>query len=264
LSVLVETTQHLHRAFFPARGESDRDPLLLLNSLATTTEIWTPLLPRLTAVTDVICVDYPGHGRSPARDLPADLDALAAQIIDVVDGFGVERLHVAGVSIGGMTALRLAERYPQRIVSTTVIGSSPVMDRRLWLERKSVVRQWGTKGLVPDVLPRWFTPEYATAWPAIVSSYVAMLEGTVDAAYSAFCDVLAESDLRPGLAGVKQRTVVISGGRDLAATVDQGRMISSSVPGARQEVIDDAAHMLQAMAADRVADAIIENVIGSR
>lgn len=260
MSNLAERAQHLHRAFFPARIDTDRDPLLLLNSLATTTEIWTPILPRLTEVTDVLCLDYPGHGKSPARELPADLDELAAQILEVVDAFGVERVHVAGVSIGGMTAIRLAETVPDRIASITVIGSTPVMDRDMWLARKEAVTRRGTKGLIPDVMPRWFTPEYAQAWPAVVATYTGMLESTVDAAYAAFCDVLAGADLRPGLADVRRPALVVSGGRDLAATVEQGGIIATGIPGGRQVVIDDAAHMLQAMAADRVADAIIASI----
>lgn len=264
MSNLAEQAQHLHRAFFPARNDTDRNPLLLLNSLATTTEIWTPILPQLTAATDVLCVDYPGHGRSPARALPSDLDALASQILEVVDAFGVDRVHVAGVSIGGMAAIRLAETVPDRIASITVIGSAPVMDRDMWLARKEVVQQWGTKGLIPDVLPRWFTPEYTASSPATVTTYTGMLEGTVDAAYAAFCDLLAATDLRPGLAGIQRPAVVVSGGQDLAATVDDGQIIAAGIPGARHEVVENAAHMLQAMAADRVADVIIGSILGTR
>ncbi|WP_278235821.1 alpha/beta fold hydrolase [Isoptericola sp. AK164] len=257
---MAELTRNLHRAFYPSRLPGDREPLLLLNSLATTTEIWAPMMSRLTASTSVLCVDYPGHGLSPAREMPADLDDLAASMLEVLDEFGIERVHVAGVSIGGMAALRLAELAPDRIASITVIGSTPVMDRRMWQARKELVQQWGTRGIVPDVLERWFTSTYATAYPDVVAQYTTMLEGTADSAYAAFCDVLGPADLRSVLSAISCPTLVVSGSHDAAATVEDGRTIVDAVPHARHVVVDGAAHMLQAMATDAVADLILEQV----
>lgn len=250
----------LYHSWFPSRAGAGAESLVLLNSLATTTEIWTPLLPELTTETGVLCLDYAGHGQSPARRCPADLDELAAQIIEVMDSRGVAHAHVAGVSIGGMAALRLAATAPDRIRSIAVIGSSPVMERELWRCRKEIVHEWGTRGLVTDVLPRWFTDEYARDRPDVVASYTRMLTETVDAGYAAFCDVLNGVDMRDSLAGITCPTVVISGTEDAAATVAQGREIVDRIPGARQEVIPGAAHMLQAMAPQRVAALIRENL----
>ncbi|GAA2459900.1 alpha/beta fold hydrolase [Actinomadura vinacea] len=249
----------LYHSWTPARAGAGAGSLVLLNSLATTTEIWAPLLPDLTAETDVLCLDYAGDGKSPARRCPADLDELAAQIIEVMDARGVRRAHVAGVSIGGMSALRLAAIVPDRIRSIAVIGSTPVTERDLWRGRKEVVREWGTRGLVPDVLRRWFTEDYAQAHPEVVENYTRMLTDTTDTAYAAFCDVLAGVDMRDQLAKITCPTVVISGSDDAAATVAQGREIVHRIDGARQEVIPGAAHMLQAMAPQRVAALVREN-----
>ncbi|ADJ48977.1 3-oxoadipate enol-lactonase [Amycolatopsis mediterranei S699] len=252
--------RELHHSWFPARAAGNAEPLVLLNSLATTTEIWAPLLPDLTAETDVLCLDYAGHGRSPARRCPADLDELARQITEVMDARGVTHAHIAGVSIGGMSALRLAATAGNRIRSVAVIGSTPVTDRDLWHSRKEVVRQWGTRGLLTDVLRRWFTDDYARAQPEVVDAYARMLTDTVDSAYSAFCDVLAGVDMRDELAKITCPTVVISGAADAAATVAQGREIADRIDDARQEVLPGAAHMLQAMAPHRVAALVRENI----
>ncbi|SCL29244.1 3-oxoadipate enol-lactonase [Micromonospora pallida] len=258
---MAEAARELHRAYYPSRLPQSRDPLLLLNSLATTTEIWRPLLAELTAVTSVLCLDYPGHGRSPARGLPADLDELSRQILQVMDTLGVHRVHVAGVSIGGMSALRLADMVPDRISSITVIGSTPVMDAALWRSRKDIVQHWGTRDLVPDVIRRWFTPEFCRAHPDIVAEYSGMLESTADSAYAAFSDVLAASDLRERLSGISCPTLIVSGTHDPAATVADGESMAARIPGARFAAIDGAAHMLQAMAPARVAELIVESVL---
>jgi pimeloyl-ACP methyl ester carboxylesterase len=47
----------------------------------------------------------------------------AADAIAVLDGLGVDRAHVVGLSMGGFTALHLALRHPARIASAVVAGA---------------------------------------------------------------------------------------------------------------------------------------------
>ncbi|HEX3689445.1 MAG TPA: alpha/beta fold hydrolase [Solirubrobacteraceae bacterium] len=96
----------------PATLAHDRaghgSPLVLLHPLGADRRVWDALRPFLTTRRELITIDLPGFGESPALDgqvpTPRALaGAVAAQLAEI----GVERPHVAGNSLGGWVALEL-------------------------------------------------------------------------------------------------------------------------------------------------------------
>lgn len=85
-------------------------PLVLLHGVAHRRQAWEAVLGRLTPHRDVIAVDLPGHGESPA--LPAGAAPVLAVMLDAVtallDDLGLDRPHIAGNSLGGRLALEAA------------------------------------------------------------------------------------------------------------------------------------------------------------
>jgi pimeloyl-ACP methyl ester carboxylesterase len=97
-------------------------PLVLLHALGLSSHTWAPVLPALAARFEVITVDLPGFGLSPAlpagtRPTPA---ALAAAVADALDAADVRVPHVVGNSIGGWVALELARLRP--LASLTLLS----------------------------------------------------------------------------------------------------------------------------------------------
>lgn len=97
-------------------------PLLLVHGLGSARSVWRPVLPALQASYDVLTVDLPGHGDSPAlaHDADASPQALATAVLGLVDALGLGRLHVAGNSLGGWVALELAASG--RVASVTALA----------------------------------------------------------------------------------------------------------------------------------------------
>lgn len=87
-------------------------PLVLLHGIGHRWQAWRPVLDLLAERHDVIALDLPGFGLSPA--LPAgrryDLDSSMTTLAELFDGFGVGRPHLAGNSLGGLLALEAASR----------------------------------------------------------------------------------------------------------------------------------------------------------
>lgn len=124
-------------------------PLLLIHGLGGERHIWEPTLEHLTAVRDTIRVDLPGFGQSPvlAREQPPTPWALAAAIGRQLDELGLDRVHVAGNSLGGWVALELAKAG--RALSVTGIAPAG-----LWggpLARKPYVMRSVARGLMPSL-----------------------------------------------------------------------------------------------------------------
>jgi 3-oxoadipate enol-lactonase len=256
----VLTAGRLHYSYFPGAEDGLTEPLVLLNSLGTSAEIWAPLLSALAAATSVVCIDYPGHGWSSAKGAPCELDALALQISGVLDTLQIECAHLAGVSIGGMVALRLAALKPTRIRSIAVMGSAPTMDRALWNRRGEIVERSGTAAIVGELIPRWFTAVFRDENPAIIERYIRLLSETDNSAYARLCTALAGIDIRPGLNEVRCPTLVVVGSEDPGATINDAAEIANSIPQAVIETVEGAAHQLQAMAPGRIAELILEHL----
>jgi pimeloyl-ACP methyl ester carboxylesterase len=112
---------------FERRGEGP--PLLLMHGLGSSLRIWDPVRPLLESRMDVIALDLPGHGGSPAP-LPqaSSSGALALTIAGFLDQLGIQTVHVAGNSLGGWLALELAKTGRAR--SVTALSPAGLWRRR--------------------------------------------------------------------------------------------------------------------------------------
>ncbi len=90
--------------------EGDGPPLLLIHGLGGDRGVWAPVLGPLAAAHDVIAVDVPGFGRSPALpdEPPPSPVVLAEALAGLLDDLGLDRVHIAGNSLGGWVGLELA------------------------------------------------------------------------------------------------------------------------------------------------------------
>lgn len=94
------------------------EPLVLIHGIGSQWQMWEPVLDRLAKERDVIAVDLPGFGRSsPLAGRSPTVAALTSALGRFVDGLGLERAHLAGNSLGGWVALRLAADGRARTVT---------------------------------------------------------------------------------------------------------------------------------------------------
>jgi 3-oxoadipate enol-lactonase len=89
-----------------------RPPLFLLHEGVGDARMWDPVWEPLTASFRTIRYDVRGFGRSPE---PTENFTLLGDALSVLDQLGVESAHVAGCSMGGMTAIELALAQPDRV-----------------------------------------------------------------------------------------------------------------------------------------------------
>lgn len=105
-------------------------PLLLINGIGASAEMWTPLVGHLTGH-EVVTVDLPGAGSSPPSRRPLRIRGLARLLAGALDQLGYTRIDVLGYSFGGIVAQELTWRFPQRVgrlvlcASTSGVGSAP-------------------------------------------------------------------------------------------------------------------------------------------
>jgi pimeloyl-ACP methyl ester carboxylesterase len=97
------------------------EPVVLLHGIGGELCVWEPVLEPLAAAREVIAVDLPGFGRSPALAGEPTPAALARAVAEFTGSLGFERFHVVGNSLGGWVALELARLGHAR----SVVGLCP-------------------------------------------------------------------------------------------------------------------------------------------
>ncbi|MGR3874132.1 alpha/beta fold hydrolase [Streptomyces graminifolii] len=111
------------------RGE----PLLLLHGIGHHRQAWDPVVDVLATERDVIAVDLPGFGASPAlpEGLSYDLPTTAAVFGAFCEALELDRPHVAGNSLGGLMALELArEKLVRSVTALSPAGFWSQAERR--------------------------------------------------------------------------------------------------------------------------------------
>jgi pimeloyl-ACP methyl ester carboxylesterase len=99
-------------------------PLLFIHEFAGDHRSWEPQVRYFSA--SYRCITYAARGYPPS-DVPTDPDGYSqdravGDAIAVLDGVGVQRAHVVGLSMGGFAALHLLMRHPDRVRSAVLAG----------------------------------------------------------------------------------------------------------------------------------------------
>jgi 3-oxoadipate enol-lactonase len=228
---------------YSVAGPEDAPVVVLSNSLGATRAMWDPQVPALAERYRVVTYDTRGHGESAAPAGPYTLDDLTDDLVALLDEVGAQRAHVAGLSLGGMTAMRLAVREPQRVDRLALLCTSAKPHPQPFLDRAATVRSGGTAPLAPAVVGRWLTPEYAAEHPELVAKLEAMIASADDEGYASCCEVVAAVDLREDLARIIAPTLVVSGWQDLALPPQHQKLIADSIPGAELVTVSPGAHL---------------------
>src|SRR4051794_6971107 len=92
--------------------DGDGVPVVFLHGLTFDRRSWRPIVERLDGSVRSIAIDLPAHGDSPG--VPAPLEAVAAQVHELLTSLAVERPIVVGHSMSGGLAWIYAAAYPTR------------------------------------------------------------------------------------------------------------------------------------------------------
>jgi pimeloyl-ACP methyl ester carboxylesterase len=132
---------------FERRGSGT--PLVLVHGIGHRWQAWRPVLDLLAERHDVIAMDLPGFGLSPALppgrtyDLASSMNMLA----EVFEGFNVFRPHIAGNSLGGLLSVEAAAQG--LVASATALSPAGFWDNPDRVRALSMLRMMRTSARGP-------------------------------------------------------------------------------------------------------------------
>jgi 3-oxoadipate enol-lactonase len=238
-------------------GPAAAPVLVLSNSLGTDLSMWAPQLPALARRFRVLRYDSRGHGASGVPPGPYTIEHLGRDVVGLLDGLGIDRVHFCGLSMGAMTGMWLGIHAPARLhrlaLANTAARIGPPDN---WNARIEKVRAGGMAAISQAVLERWFTPEFRAKHPDRITAMRQMLERSPAEGYVACCAAVRDMDQRDAVAGIGAPTLVIAGTHDAATPPADGRFVAEHIAGARYVELD-AAHLSNIEAGARFTDALL-------
>ncbi|MGI5417908.1 alpha/beta fold hydrolase [Actinomadura luteofluorescens] len=238
-------------------GSAPGLPLVLLHGANGTTVSWEPNIEPLARRRTVFSIDLLGEPGASTQTTPIrSADDQATWLDQTLEGLGLARAHLAGVSMGGWTACNLAVRRPERVASATLLDPINTLAR---MPLGLILRTIPT--LVPG-LSRRATPHFLRYIDGQGADPLADPVGRViDAAMrgsrkatpqpALFEDAQLRSLSMPILAIVAGRSVI----HEPTTARDRAQRL---IPHVRAELWPDATHAISGQCADRVNERVLQ------
>ncbi len=208
------------------------------------------------------------YTRGEIPRLPYTLEAMADDAIGVLDALNIEKAHICGASMGGLIAQIIGYRHPSRVLSLTVIISTtgnPALPQAK-----------------PEVMAQFFAPV-----PAEREAYIEEMVKRDSLIYGKFeydevqgreyrtkeydrsyypegiarqmAAMAVPGNIQPLISSIKAPTLVIHGKEDPFNSVEAGKEIASTIPGAELLLVDGMGHSFPREVIPRIVKALVEN-----
>jgi 3-oxoadipate enol-lactonase len=217
-----------------------------MHSLATHGAMWSAQIPFWARFCRLIVPDLPGHGGTPADHSLHRFDDYATSMLRLLDSLRIERTALVGLSLGGMIAMAMALRRPDRVSSIVLAHTfarvaAPTLP--VWQQRREIVESQGMETQVAPTLERWFTPEFRASAPLTLEWIAAMIRATQPAGYDAAAQSIQHLDYLDQLAAIQHPTLVVAGAEDKGATPQIAAQMCSRLPKGRLLILPNAGHL---------------------
>lgn len=237
--------------YFETTGDPSAPPLLIITGITDYTLKAGWQIDGLASDYYIITFDNRGAGQSTTPSPGYTIDDMADDTAAILDALQIDSTHVFGFSMGGMIALNLAIRYPER-VRRLVLGCTTA-GGRLAVHPEQRVIQWLAN---PERSGDPRHDYFAGVWISISDGFAAenpdVLERLADIAaanpqtpigYAGQFQAVISHDVAGRLGEIRAPTLVLHGEKDLLIPTENGRLLAQNIPGANLIVYPNAGHL---------------------
>jgi len=234
------------------------DPaLVFLHYWGGSSRTWAPVIERLAGTARCIAFDQRGWGESMATDGRYDLQAMAGDVLSVIDRLALHRYVLVGHSMGGKVAQIIAARHPHGLAGLVLVAPAPPTPMKAPPEqRMAMLESYQTRAGVLQalsVLASSVLPE------ALRNQVIADTLRGAPGAKQAWTQAGMLEDVSAGLASVTVPVSVVVGERDQIERESMLREALSAVfPQARFTILKDVGHLSPLEASEDVANVCVE------
>jgi 3-oxoadipate enol-lactonase len=246
-------------------GDQDLPVLLLSNSIGTDLQMWDGQVPALTEHFRLLRYDARGHGASDAPSGPYSLDRLGRDVVELLDALGLQRVHVLGLSLGGIVAQWLGIHAPERVdrlvLSNTAayLGPPQQWDQPI----ADLLAAPDMRATAEAFLHNWFPARMLQDGNGVVEGFRRTLLATPREGVAGSWAAVRDYDLRRTAALIPNPTLVIAGEHDTVTSAAHGKELAATIPGARFTVLPTV-HLANVERPAEFLDAVLAFLTGPR
>lgn len=250
--------------YYEEQGKGE--PLILLNGLAFPMDLWFSQIQELSKDFRVIAADNRGIGRTDKPDEEYSIPLMAADAVGLLRSLGIEKGHVAGLSMGGFIAQEMALSYPSMVnrlilIATSMGGArSWEMGKPFWKKVMDEMRGKTPEQIYRLDLTMMTAPGFAGKRPDVIDKAVALRMQNVQP-YHAFLrqsSGAASFDAYARAGSIKQPTLIVLGQDDPIFPIALAEDFQKILPKAKMIVYEDCGHAILLEKAEQLSGDIRE------
>lgn len=252
-TIKLNSGRDIHTCF---AGDPASPPLLLIHGWPASHLLWRNIIPQLSEQFYVIAPDLPGHGQSDKHlDRAFDLSFLRQFILDFMDSLSLETVNLTAHDLGGMGALSLAARHPDRIDKFIIMNTAPYAEASfrlrmsLFLLRQPILARFLLHPFVFKQVLKTGIHNNHLLTPELVDCFRSpwFLDGRSIKAFSKTIQMPLKDMAEPvaNLKRIKAPTLILWGKKDIFFPFSIARRLHQDIVNSQLVGVENAAHFCQ-------------------
>lgn len=241
--------------------QGEGDVVMFLHGLGGNGEEWDDQIPFFSKRLRVIAPDLRGHGRSdpPETDTYTPYDH-AKDVVAFIDGLGLKKVWLVGLSAGGFTTLVVALQNPECLNGVVLAGSAPFVDKdtiaigEKWVE---IFRTQGFDAYIDRVVKDIFTLDFFLENKEKVDKFIESQKHRDFKGIAPSAKGNLNFDVRNQLPKIHVPLMAIHGMNDRVVDPAYARRMRQAVVGAEVKLLP-AGHIVNVEMADEFNDSVLD------
>jgi len=220
--------------------------LVLIHGLGNDLTIWDEDAEVFARYHRVLRPDVRGFGRSDKPPGPYSPGMLAGDIAGLLAAEQIDRAHIAGISMGGVIAQRLALDFPERVSSLVLVSTSSEVGERAaasWRRLADVIEERGFDERSADA-SKAFSEGFAAEHPELVEKLGRENAQNDPQSYAAAARAVGDYSFTADLRCIGVPVLILQGLEDRLTPPGGSVKMQRGLPRARLLMVSGAGHNL--------------------
>jgi pimeloyl-ACP methyl ester carboxylesterase len=226
------------------------EPLILIPYLAADNACYAFQVADYAKHFTCISVDPRGAGETDKPEGVYSTELFAEDISGLMQALGIERAHIAGLSLGAAIGMWLAVKQPQKVKSLSIHSGWAKTDAFI----EAIIESWRimlkatgsvTEMIIAGIFPWCFTPELYALKPEYIQSLAGFVRSRPPQPADAFlrqADAVLAHDVESQLGQIKAPTQITFGRHDLVTSTRFAAALTENVPDSEFIIFEDCSH----------------------
>jgi pimeloyl-ACP methyl ester carboxylesterase len=247
------------KIYYEEQGKGE--PLILINGLAFPMDLWFAQIRELSNDFRVIALDNRGIGRSDKPDDEYSIAMMAADVVGLLKTLGIEKSHVAGLSMGGFIAQEIALSYPDMVnrlilVATGMGGArSLALGKPFWEKTAAAIAGKPAEQVYRTDLTLMTAPGFVEKHPDILDQAVRLRMKHPQPLHAFLRQFAAANvfDINGCAQNISQPTLIILGKDDPIFPIPLAEDFRERLPKAKMIIYENCGHAIHLEKPDQLS-----------